>query len=335
MIRNDAELKHAVEQLQRMYAAMAELYQGIYPKNPKQFALFSEGPNDQIAELQKEIDEYTGRDKLASMEADIWLRLRGDGLEWPDAPTSVVTAYLDALRKGLQSVIEYNMTGVVAGRPSRAARRFSNIQVSTVMAGSVCIGINLPEVSDVDFEGDHAAAVETANRSLKEFLDVITWVASNQSPDALVAIAADDHKQKVLLNAVKPFLPRPRGDVDSLEISGRLIQAEQPVRLTRDSQQRLNRAIDQAVQAQIETIEGDLRQIDLDSRQFLLRNTDGLHETRCSFEEELAETAKEYLDRRVQVTGIRTVDPRRRTAIPLQVIRLEVIEDEANDGGAR
>ena len=64
MIRNDAELKHAVEQLQRMYAAMAELYQGIYPKNPKQFALFSEGPNDQIAELQKEIDEYTGRDKL-------------------------------------------------------------------------------------------------------------------------------------------------------------------------------------------------------------------------------------------------------------------------------
>lgn len=334
MIRNDAELKHAVDQLQRMYLALAELHRDIQPKNPRQFALFAEGPNDQITALQKEIDEYTGRDKLAPMEADIWLRLLGDGLEWPDAPTSVVTAYLDALRKGLQSVIEYNLNGGLAGRPSRAARRFSNIQVSKVMAGSVCIGVNLPDVGEEGFEGDHNAAVETANRSLDEFLQVISWVASEQPPDVLERISSDQQKQKVLLNAVKPFLPRPRGDVESLEISGRLIRSDQPLRLTRESQQRLNKAIDRDVHAQIETIEGDLRLIDLDDRQFVLRNTDGLHETRCSFEEELAEAAKEYLDRRVLVTGIRTVDPRRKSAIPLQVIRLEVVEDEVNDRGA-
>jgi hypothetical protein len=53
-------------------------------------------------------------------------------------------------------------------------------------------------------------------------------------------------------------------------------------------------------------------------------------EIRCTFPEELLETAKDSLDKRVQVTGIRILDEiRRATAVPLVVTGLEVIEEES------
>ena len=64
MIENDAQLRQAVEQLQRLLLAMAGLYRELYPVNPRQFQLFAEGPNDQIEELMVQINRYTGRDKM-------------------------------------------------------------------------------------------------------------------------------------------------------------------------------------------------------------------------------------------------------------------------------
>lgn len=64
MIENDAQLRQAVEQLQRLLLAMAGLYRELYPVNPSQFRLFAEGPNDQIEELMVQINGYTGRDVL-------------------------------------------------------------------------------------------------------------------------------------------------------------------------------------------------------------------------------------------------------------------------------
>ena len=78
-------------------------------------------------------------------------------------------------------------------------------------------------------------------------------------------------------------------------------------------------------QAQVETHEGDLREIDLDSLTFTLRTPDGFWQIPCTFSEDLAELAKEALDRRVLVTGSRVTDPSRR-GHPLQVTRLQIVE---------
>ncbi len=69
MIENDAQLRQTVEQLQHMYLAMAGLYRDIYPVNPERFKLFAEGPCDQIDELQREVDEYTGRNIVLNENA--------------------------------------------------------------------------------------------------------------------------------------------------------------------------------------------------------------------------------------------------------------------------
>ena len=78
---------------------------------------------------------------------------------------------------------------------------------------------------------------------------------------------------------------------------------------------------------QVEEHIGDLREIDLDGLSFILRNADDVHEIRCCF----AETVKEALDRRVQVTGTRRIAEGRRVAPVLRVTRLEILDDDTAD----
>ncbi len=65
MITNDLELGQALEQMERMYRALAALRRDVYPINPSQFALLAEGPEDELQRLQREIDVYTGRTELS------------------------------------------------------------------------------------------------------------------------------------------------------------------------------------------------------------------------------------------------------------------------------
>ena len=69
MITNDAELGQALEQMERMYRAMAALRRDVYPINPRQFALLTEGPQDELERFQEQIDAYTGRSELAELHA--------------------------------------------------------------------------------------------------------------------------------------------------------------------------------------------------------------------------------------------------------------------------
>ncbi|MEK6261144.1 MAG: hypothetical protein AABP62_21300 [Planctomycetota bacterium] len=67
MITNDAELSQSMEQLERMYRALAALRRDVYPVSPQQFALLAEGPEEEIRRLQEAIDIYTGRIELAEL----------------------------------------------------------------------------------------------------------------------------------------------------------------------------------------------------------------------------------------------------------------------------
>ena len=58
MIENDEQLEIVREQLGRIQRALDDLRREVYPKNKRNFAVFSEAYVDQIAELQAEIDAY-------------------------------------------------------------------------------------------------------------------------------------------------------------------------------------------------------------------------------------------------------------------------------------
>ena len=69
MITNDAELSQALEQMERMYRALAVLRRDVYPINPQQFALLAEGPQDKLERFQQQIDDYRGRTDLMELLA--------------------------------------------------------------------------------------------------------------------------------------------------------------------------------------------------------------------------------------------------------------------------
>ncbi len=67
MITDDRQLDQAIESLKLLYGALAAMHRDILPINPQRFALYAEGRQDEIACIQSEIDEYTGRTALAAI----------------------------------------------------------------------------------------------------------------------------------------------------------------------------------------------------------------------------------------------------------------------------
>ncbi len=61
MIENTEQLQQAIEQMGRMQRILESYRADILPKNPRNFALFAEGPLDEIRSLQAEIDQYVTR----------------------------------------------------------------------------------------------------------------------------------------------------------------------------------------------------------------------------------------------------------------------------------
>ena len=57
-IRNEAQLRQAIEQIQGLCRAIDSLRVDILPKNPKNFAVMAEGPVNEIRKLQADIDSY-------------------------------------------------------------------------------------------------------------------------------------------------------------------------------------------------------------------------------------------------------------------------------------
>jgi hypothetical protein len=61
MIENNEQLDQAIAQMGRMQRILDSYRERILPKNPRNFAVFAEGPLDEIRKLQSEIDEYLRR----------------------------------------------------------------------------------------------------------------------------------------------------------------------------------------------------------------------------------------------------------------------------------
>ncbi len=61
MIENTDQLIQAIEQMGRMQRVLESFRRDILPKNPRNFAVFAEGPLDEIRKLQTDIDDYITR----------------------------------------------------------------------------------------------------------------------------------------------------------------------------------------------------------------------------------------------------------------------------------
>ncbi|HXG67071.1 MAG TPA: hypothetical protein VNO70_18350 [Blastocatellia bacterium] len=58
MITTEEQFRQALEQLERMYHAVAALRADVLPVNTRQYALLVEEPLDQIRSLQEEMEAW-------------------------------------------------------------------------------------------------------------------------------------------------------------------------------------------------------------------------------------------------------------------------------------
>jgi hypothetical protein len=61
MIETVEQLNQAIEQMGRMQRILDSYRADILPKNPRNFAIFAEGPLEEIGKLRSEILEYVDR----------------------------------------------------------------------------------------------------------------------------------------------------------------------------------------------------------------------------------------------------------------------------------
>lgn len=323
MIENDHQLTVTLDQLGRMLRVLASLRAGRDKEHPSWYAIFAEGPLEEIRRMEADISAYVGRTEAEQAEADLWVKVEGDQARWPEAPSSLLGELLGTLRKGVAAAAEWMLTGGLSTRPTAALVRATDLQVAVFRPGSVQVGLRLPAPE----MGEGALPGELPERALGCYLAVAEWASSTVEEQALEARVPDAGLRRVLLAEVKRLAPRPRGSVRSVTLSGRGLPGRAAA-LTRDVHVRIDRAIDRHVAEQVETFMGDLREIDLDQRSFVLRNlSDSPVEVPCQFDDELLDTAKSALDRRVEVHGVRRVaGGRGDRAGRLHVTRLVVLD---------
>jgi hypothetical protein len=240
-----------------------------------------------------------------------------------------LTALLDAFRKGVQAVAEYLAKGKLARRPPAALKALCDWRLVALQPGSLRVGIRLPDSSQKQLFEDIAPDVR---RATSEFLTVAAWAGEQADLGKLDQHMPDREYRRILLNAVKSFAPRPRGTVERVTVSGQMAP-ERPIVLTKASSPWIDRAIDRTAEAQVEDHIGDLREIDLDNLTLTMRNVGDVQEVHCQFDPSLLEAAKEALDRRVKVSGVREVGLGRRARTKLNVFRLEVLDDATSETG--
>lgn len=61
MIKTEAQLRQAIEQMENLCQAINSLRAEAFPKNPRNFAVLAEGPLEQIRQLRDQIGEYLQR----------------------------------------------------------------------------------------------------------------------------------------------------------------------------------------------------------------------------------------------------------------------------------
>src|SRR5262249_19637719 len=158
--------------------------------------------------------------------------------DWPEVPTSVVTTLLEALRRGVQAIAEFASTGRQTTRPTDELERTCDLRVVAFRLSGPCIGLRVPDQGEFDWcEHEGPALVRQA---LGRLLQVAEWVGADAPLRTLESLCPDPHERRVILDALKPLVPHPRGDVERLEMSGRAVPGGRTISLTRASRQRID-----------------------------------------------------------------------------------------------
>jgi len=234
------------------------------------------------------------------LEPALRVRLVGDEVREGSIP-ALVLAQVGEIAKSLKSVFEYSARGLLqdtSGRPPEWLRSLYDLRAQRVAYGSLEISFQQTE-PDQELDVPDPAQSKPTRAIVDEGWDLLTrgldWATS---PHDAALIAENDTERKAILDALKRLSPNATGPVCVIEVSGtRVGGGRSPRRLDRKSSRRVRKTLASlGARVTLNALSGRIRDLDLDKREFVLREIPGQPrtETLCVVDDEQhLEIAKE------------------------------------------
>jgi hypothetical protein len=302
VIRNDVELEVVRKQLHRAEAALDACRRDFLPHNEVQYHLFAGSTIDLIRSIRADIDAYLG----IGPDTDLSFSLEGESVSLGNTSAGWITRTINTFRRSLQSVI--GVLHADAGMVRRRAgwiERLCDLSLVGVGPGSVQVHLDLPGNIDGSSQKEERRLLADA---LTVLFDGLEWAAREDEPVPASLERLPPSQRLSVLGVVSRLLPPQTGPVQRIAYRQRGEGPTRPPRratLTRESRQRVHREMERlAARSRFTEVEGVIRQVDLDAQTFVLRERpDRQPDLPCEYPDALAETVKEFLDCRVQVSG--------------------------------
>ncbi|HKV38317.1 MAG TPA: hypothetical protein VJX67_03825 [Blastocatellia bacterium] len=329
MIENDDQLNQTRSALVNLESALASLKRDILPANTRRYSVMAEPIVHHIQELRAKVDQYVGVTTAIEGQVDLWVRLKGENVEFNDAPTSVVGSVLRIIRTGIQSAAEYAAKEASGTIDLRGLRSACDLRISAWEPGSVNVGLRIPEVEP----GLEAAAAE-ARGALDDYLAVAGWAGQETPEETLTCEVPDPGLRRVLLNQVSRLAPRRGGALTEVELTSPRSK-RMPAKLTQKTRQRIQTAIDRSLASEgpIESamllLQGLLREIDLDSQTLRIHEAQTGRNVKCAIAPSAADLltiAKQALDHEVVVRGRALPGVGKQKGATMEILEIEETE---------
>lgn len=214
----------------------------------------------------------------------------------------------------------------------RVTPRSVDLGLSGVARGSLYFGLRaqLPDVKKATLLGEH----DTLYTSTKRALEIIDEVAHTVQRDAdhvsleeVSEVIVDPKVRDAALVAVQRLAPSGRRGIESVTVSG-AEESRKPAELTAHHRKAIRESLDKPViRGEVIEFQGEVREIDLDSRRFDLRGIAGeqIRDVRCAYRSVADVNPRNLLGATVRVRGLveRAADdiPRLMSVTGLQILR--------------
>lgn len=235
--------------------------------------------------------------------SDLLLHLDGSGLQTVNPRLSLVAGVFGDVRKQVGGMVKL-LAGVIDENLSLPKE--IDLGLCSFARGSLYLGFCLPEPGQnyKFLTGDPlVAASREALRAIGQF------TADLESPDAYEKVRhefPDPMLRDAGLTAVVHLAPSGRRGIETVDLTGKCLPDNRWRKLTLQTRQRVRDWLDRPVLgAELVTLTGTVREIDLDARRIELRQIESneISFLRCIYPEGFDREAKSWLDHRLKVAG--------------------------------
>jgi hypothetical protein len=240
-------------------------------------------------------------------ESDLVVRMTGPSVDRPSPLLSAVSAAFDDIRDQVLRV-----TKAIIGLSSHDGTHDRGgggleLALSGIARGSLVVGVRVMKPSEnpigAGLFGDDDPLYRSVKEAVRQIAVVTQYVSEAGLDDSVRARIPDPAVRDALTVATQRLSPTGKRGIDTVTLYSPEAR-ERARELTPKVRRALSTELRHPVKTfQRRTVEGVVREIDLDARRFELRRVRGAGSIRCIYAEDYTHQAVKWLDRKLKATG--------------------------------